>query len=228
MNGNSAAVIGSMAVWLLFYIFMFKIYYGDYYRSIKYNINQLSPVSDIYQKLAVLSAFPAFFWFQGKDIVHYYYSVFGVSNCISYCLIDLTHYKHGQTKIAWFQHHLILMIGLLPNYFIDIFHFQTKMGGLYEFGSIIFCLLWRADTVKNNKYLRWLCIFAYTITRIWCMIELYIYLPVLFSNYNKDMDILTLMLRILFVVMNVCNFVLNAWFAMKAIKRECTKKPKQV
>ena len=166
-------ILLSMALWMSFFGFIYKSYYGEYYKSIKFNMNQSSPASSIYQSTAVILCFPVYLMnVDDHGFINYFYCTFFTSMVISYLLIDLTYYQHGKTLIAWLIHHIILIFGLIGNYVIDVFYIQMKMMFLYELGSLIFCQTWRRETIKNNKLLRFICIMGYIITRIICTFKL--------------------------------------------------------
>ena len=101
------------------FIFMYKIYYGRYYKRIGYNMNQHSPVADFYRNLMTIYCFPALF-FDNDDVSNAHYSICATMIILSYNIIDSTYYKHGGTNKAWIIHHIITILASLCGLFCNI------------------------------------------------------------------------------------------------------------
>ncbi len=203
----------------MLWLFLFKIYFKK--ESKDYNINNDHPTQEIYKYLSMIISFYSFYSFIqdkhaiGSTIFWYFLASF----VISYNVMDLTFYRHGETNIVWPIHHLFVIMLSAPLMALNTcYHQFAATFFLYEFGSFFFMLQWK---VQNN-WLNAVFVVIYIATRCWighilCTIH---YTITMESSQLQNNDYFW---NLEWAIMNVAVLILNGYFAFKSIKRICRK-----
>ena len=205
------------AFWILFFIFMYKVYYGKYYKSIGYNMNQHSPNAEVYKYLmAIYCAFA--FLFDEQHIANHHYSICAAAIAISYNFIDSTYYKHGQTHKAWIIHHTLCILACSGCLYCHTYYIQWQIMFWFEFGSIPFVIQLENNQVRKMPSLRAIFVLTYVLTRLISCYKLYRFINYILMAQENHFNLLEICGYSLWIITTAFALMLNLWFAYKSMQ----------
>ena len=204
-------------IWMLFFIFLYKIYYGEYHKRVGYNINGNSPVSEIHRYSIITYCLFAFL-FDSLSIVPDHYGMCGAAFVISYNIVDLTYFKNGETNKLWVLHHTITILGFIGTLYCHTYYIQWQMMCLFEFGSTFFVYQLENQTIREQPLLRALFVVVYVFTRLINCFMLYQFIACILFNEENYFSLMEKLGYSLWMFCNVIAILLNLWFANQSRK----------
>lgn len=198
----------------LFWNFIYRIYYGSYYKEINYNINQKSPGSTLHSLSNVIFTVFAFYY-HDELVMNNMHRLIICWNTISYEVTELMYYQHGKTHISWVIHHTLTIIAFIPLVLSPVFYVQPKIYFCYELGSNLFMLQLGYKTIKDDLMVSVFFVIIYWITRGVICYQLCIFWG-LMQESESEIDYVS---NSVYFWMNVLILPLNGWYGYKSIKR---------
>ena len=169
--------------WILYYMFVYKIYYGTYYKDRFYKENQRNKAA-YFHRISLYVFSILFGIFEYNDLE---YTTSKIKNSIG--LSTIIHelftlsYMNKETKIIWIIHSIATFICVALPTFCNGIMITVKTFVVMEFGSEFFVFALNSKYIKENIILNLLCLFVYIITRIYSIINWFIFIYYMDTNY---------------------------------------------